>query len=50
MGDSKSAHVVDKLVRVVGIKFTGLNFDIWRCMAQSVISMRHSEVAYIINV
>ena len=49
MGESKSADVVDKLVRAVGGKFNGLKFNIWRRTAQSVISMRHPEVAYIID-
>ena len=40
---------MDKLVRVVGGKFNGLNCDIWKRTAQSVISMRHLEVAYIIE-
>ena len=49
MGQSKSADDVDKLIRAVGSKFNGLNFDIWRKTARSVISMGHPEVAYIIN-
>ena len=47
--ESKSADIVDKLVRAVGGKFNGFNFDIWRRTAQSVISMRHPEVVYIIE-
>ena len=38
MGESKSADIVDKLVRTVGGKFNGLNFEIWRRTAQSVIT------------
>ena len=49
MVESKPADVVDKLVRAVGGKFNGLNFDAWRRTAQSVIRMRHPEVAYIIE-
>ena len=49
MGESKSADVVDKLVKAVGGKFNGLNSHIWRRTAQSVISMRHPAVAYIIE-
>ena len=49
MGQSKSADVVDNLVRAGGGKFNGLNFDVWKRTAQSVISMRHPEVAYIIE-
>ena len=47
MEESKSANIVDKLVRAVGGKFNGLNFDMWRRTAQSVTSMRRPEVAYI---
>ena len=49
MRESRSADAVDKLVRAVGGKFNGPNFDIWRRTAQSVISMRQPEVAYIIE-
>ena len=49
MGQSKSADAVDKLVRAVGGKFNGLSVDIWRRTAQSVIRMRHPEVAHIIK-
>ena len=49
MGESESADVVDKLVRAIGSKFNGLNLGIWRRTAQSVISMRHPEVAYILK-
>ena len=43
-----STDVVDKLVRAVSGKFNDLNFDIWRRTAQSAISRRHPDVAYII--
>ena len=49
MGESESADVVDKLVRAIGSKINGLNLGIWRRTAQSVISMRHPEVAYILK-
>ena len=48
-GSPKSADIVDKLVSAVGGKFNGLKFDAWRRTAQSVISMRHPEVAYIFD-
>ena len=48
MGESKSADVVDKLVRAVGGKFNGLN-STYGEGGQSVISVRHPEVACIIE-
>ena len=50
MGEStKAADAVDKLVRAVGGKFTGLKYDVWKRTAQSVISMRHSGISDILE-
>ena len=50
MGEStKAADAVDKLVRAVGGKFTGLKYDVWKRTAESVISIRHSGISDILE-
>lgn len=45
MGEPKSANAPDKLVRAVGGKFNSLVFGVYREERQSVVSIRHPEVA-----
>ena len=40
---------VDKLVRALNGQFNGLKFDVWKRKAQSVISMRHAGISYILE-
>ena len=45
MGEfTKAGDVVDKPVRALNGKFNGLKFDVWKRMAQSVISLRHAGI------
>ena len=50
MGEStKAGDAVDKLIRALNGKFNWLKFDVWKCTAQSVISMRHAEISDILE-
>ena len=40
---------MDKLVGAVGGNFNGLEYDVWKRTAQSVISMRHSGVSDVLE-
>ena len=50
MGESTIAgDAVDKLVRALNGKFSGLKLDVWKRTAQSVISMRHAGISDILE-
>ena len=49
IGESKLPDVVDELVRAVGGTLNGLKIGVRRRTAQPVMTMRHPEVAYIIE-